>query len=392
MKILFVSINPLEYNTSATIQNRGIIVGLCENGHSVDTLTLELNKENLAYDESLEDINKYVCKKYFLKLSNSYNAMSAKKSGNDSQGFKSKVKIVLKRIYNAFKIYDGQAINIRNLSNVDVRLNEYDLILSCSDPKSSHLLVLRLIKHQGLKNYRWIQYWGDPMLNDITRKKSAFDFLVRREEKRLICAGSKIVYATEFTEEVQKNEYKEFSDKIFSVNLAYNNLITFEKNVPIDGIIKLGYFGAYHSSIRNILNLYNVCVKEKFNLTIAGDSDLELKSENNVKVFGKINYSDVLDMENKSNILVCLLNNKGTQIPGKIFYLSSYNKPIIIILDGDYKDKIRKNLEQYGRFILCNNEEADILSAINEGIIQLNKDVLTPVKMSPFDVANRIIS
>ena len=45
MKILFVSMVPLEYNTSATIQNKGIIRGLSALGHDIDIMTLRPDEE-----------------------------------------------------------------------------------------------------------------------------------------------------------------------------------------------------------------------------------------------------------------------------------------------------------------------------------------------------------
>lgn len=44
MKILFISMVPFEYNTSATIQNKGIVLGLSQLGCSVDTMTLQPQK------------------------------------------------------------------------------------------------------------------------------------------------------------------------------------------------------------------------------------------------------------------------------------------------------------------------------------------------------------
>ncbi|MFV0504437.1 MAG: hypothetical protein ACK5LT_10830 [Lachnospirales bacterium] len=392
MRILLVSINPLVYNTSATIQNRGFLVGLCENGHEVDTLTMELNKKNLAYDESLESINKYIRKKYYLKLSNSYNTFSKKKDGVNS---KWSLKPLAKKIYYKFKIYDAQSINIKNINKLEINLKNYDVILSCSDPKSSHLLVMRLLEYHNIKNYNWIQYWGDPMLKDITREKGILDFLVKKEEHKLLNKGTKIIYATKFTEKIQKEIFKEFNEKITSVNLAHNFM---ENNKTISTVnthnLTFGYYGAYYSKVRNILNLYNVCIKENLNLNICGDSDIQLSAVGNVKIFNKMNYKNVLEMEGNTDVLICILNRYGTQIPGKIFYLASYNKPIIIIIDGKYKEEMEKNFREYDRYILCENNEKDILNALNkaEEEILLGKNYIAPTQMSPDVVAKKILS
>ncbi|NLN41927.1 MAG: hypothetical protein GX160_08100, partial [Clostridiales bacterium] len=53
MEVLFVSMFPFEHNTSATIQNKGIVRGLVALGNNVDTLTLEPLQTSASYDDSM---------------------------------------------------------------------------------------------------------------------------------------------------------------------------------------------------------------------------------------------------------------------------------------------------------------------------------------------------
>ena len=48
MKILYVVSRPLEINTSASIRNRATILGLVENGHTVDLFTTEPDRNHLS--------------------------------------------------------------------------------------------------------------------------------------------------------------------------------------------------------------------------------------------------------------------------------------------------------------------------------------------------------
>ena len=125
-----------------------------------------------------------------------------------------------------------------------------------------------------------------------------------------------------------------------------------------------------------------------FNLYICGHSDLNLKSTTNIQVHGAVSYKEAINMEEKCDILVCICNSKGTQIPGKIYYCAGYNKPIIIVLDGEYKKELKEYFETFNRYILCENNEDSILKAFTEAKAQIGKqqyiinEQLTPEYMA----------
>ena len=78
MQILFVSMTPLEHNTSATIQNKGIVRGLVALGHVVDTLTLKPQETSLSYDVSMNDIGALTRNSYFFEPDKKYQLLMAK--------------------------------------------------------------------------------------------------------------------------------------------------------------------------------------------------------------------------------------------------------------------------------------------------------------------------
>ena len=100
-------------------------------------------------------------------------------------------------------------------------------------------------------------------------------------------------------------------------------------------------------------------------LNICGATDLKLESMNNIKILPRQNLSIIREYEKKSDVLICLCNKKGTQIPGKIYHYAATNKPILIILDGENKDKLKKYFESFNRFILCENNIESISNIIN---------------------------
>ena len=85
-----------------------------------------------------------------------------------------------------------------------------------------------------------------------------------------------------------------------------------------------------------------------------------------------ITYKEVLKMEEEYDILICICNSKGTQIPGKIYYCTGYHKPIIIILDSEYQEDLREYFKTFNRFILCENNVKSITSAIEKAKEKLN--------------------
>ena len=52
--------------------------------------------------------------------------------------------------------------NVKGVSKLVIDYNNYDIIISASDPKSSHLIVDRILKENMLYDTKWIQYLGRP--------------------------------------------------------------------------------------------------------------------------------------------------------------------------------------------------------------------------------------
>ena len=389
MKILFVSMVAFENNTSATIQNKGIIRGLSEIGHDIDIMTLRPDQSSISFDDTMNDISGLINKAYYIDIDSKYAKLMAKKQ-KSSDGISVKhekssiLKLILrkgrnilKKIYDNISIFDAQKVNVKGVSKLDVDYDKYDIIISASDPKSSHLIVDKILRDNKPCKAKWIQYWGDPMLNDITRKSDWRDGLVKYYEKKLIQKADRVIYASPLTLNIQKKTFPDFAFKMDYANQVYVNVINEIKNIDNkvnnNDSISLGYFGSYRSSIRNIIPLYNAVKKDgRFKLNICGSSDIKLSNTDNISVHGMLPYKETIKMEEESDILVCICNSRGTQIPGKIYYCTGYNKPIIVILDSEYKEELRDYLEAFNRFILCENNERAIINAIEEGKRQLN--------------------
>jgi hypothetical protein len=406
MNILFISMIPFESNASATIRNKSLIKGLVNLGHSVDTMTMKPLENSINYDNTMNDISSLVGNSYYINANPIYNKFMAKKgninlisniqknSNKKGRNIIRKFRHIIKNIFDNTSVFDAQKLNVNGVSEIKINYCMYDVIISSSDPKSSHLLARRIFKENKTCKAKWVQYWGDPMLNDITRKCDWRNGLVRYHEGKLLSKADRVIYVSPLTLNEQKGTFKEFSYKMDFANQSvanfYNNI--YNKNNNKDETIKVGYFGAYYSTVRNIMPLYNSVRASNFVLNICGESDIALDSMENILIEKKLSYKEVVKREEDSDIIVCICNLKGAQIPGKIYYSAGYAKPIIIILDGEHKNYLRSYFNMFNRFILCDNEENSVKEAIEIAISQLkNKDFNIPEQLKPEYVAKKVL-
>lgn len=385
MKILIIKMSPVEGLSSSTLRTTALAKGLLELGHEVDYLTVPMisshviNKSNNVRD-SFNIIR---------APQNIVYEVIASRTKKDSKknSLKSLAINIIRSIYHKLTLFDytykiAREFNIKTLEKLD-----YDVMISSSDPKTSHILAKRLVE-QGIKYNKWIQYWGDPLTNDITNKTIYPKWILRRIELNLLRSADQIVYVSPFTYKQQINDFPKLATKMKWLPVPYIKKKNY--NSVSNEIFTIGYYGAYFTEIRNIMPLFNSCKKMKDNvhLDIVGDSDLELKDEENIKIYSRRNVDD---FEMKVDLLVCVLNNSGTQIPGKIYHYAATNKPILVLLDGDNIEEMKEYLESFNRYIICINKEEEIISAIKE--VMDNPQTYKPCEiLEPTFIANRVIN
>ena len=126
-------------------------------------------------------------------------------------------------------------------------------------------------------------------------------------------------------------------------------------------------------------------------LTIAGGTDLSLNSTDNITVLPRVNHNKVMELERKASIIISVGNLHGTQIPGKLYYAASSNKPIVVTVDGDNTVAMLKYLKSYDRFDVCLNEEKEIEKILLELSKNNRKDYFTPARLLPINVVKNIL-
>ncbi len=368
MKILFISASPLEYSASANMRNIALLSGFIENGCDVYTLTPRPQIDSKLYDETMCDIE--IKKKYYIEMGNIRSKITIKK------GKKAKIKKIIYKILSKFKLYDFRS----SLANKKIIIKEkFDYIISSSDPKSSHLIAENLIKNNPGIGKHWIQYWGDPFASDINKKTYLPQALIKKEEKRLISICNQVIYVSPFTLEKQKELYPQYKEKMKFYPIPYRRNIIYPdvKHKKYN----IGYYGDYSKKDRNILELYNTIAecKDEFCLRICGNSDTKINELENIEIKSRQNLNSIREYEAETDILVCICNRKGTQIPGKLYHYAATNKPILVIVDGEYSKQIEEYLNKFNRYTICLNKKDNIKEALEQ--IKRSQNNFEPCKM-----------
>lgn len=387
MNILFVTLFALETNTSVTKSNYGIIKGLLELGNHITLLTPEIDKNLVYYDDSL-DLSGITIE----RIANENVGQQIAVRAAQMKGLKKKGVSIARAVYGKCKIFDRTKALVAEAKNFSGLNNYYDVVISTSDPKTSHLFVEELIKC-GLKYGRWIQHWGDPLAGDISKNNIYPAFYIERIERKMIENADKVVYVSPFTLQAQQNRYVSEKEKLTFIPLPCD----MDKNERIEKSesqqMQVVYLGDYSSNIRNIKPLYDACCNLEFvYLTIAGNTDIALEDRRNVKILPRIPQSEVKKYESKADVIVSVGNLSGSQIPGKLYYSASGNKHILVAVDGDNQAEMKEYLKSFNRFICCENTVESLSAAItnlrNVGYTQYE----APKRLLPANVADEILS
>lgn len=381
--VLFVTLMPIGVDGSASIGNRSIINGLADLGMDVDVLSIAEQAGSCEQEYFHSSIQTY-----YLKRSLVYVQGDTRGSGR----IKARVGRIARSVFHKISLYGSTKSALKLLDVSRVPRRSYDVVISSSDPKTSHLCV-RELKRQGLQFDRWIQYWGDPWSEDITRASVYPKFVVERIEKCLLSMADKIIYVSPLTLKEQKKLFPDIADKMTFIPIPYERIVRYSTKPKDDYFVTLGYFGSYQSDIRDIEPLYRACARhEKVRLIIVGDSDVSYEDQSNISIHRRVSKSDLMKFEEASDVFICVTNKTGTQIPGKIYHYSGTNKQIMVIVDGGHASEIVEYMSTFMRFEVCKNEEDAIYKMINELCIRDKISVEPCEALSPKEIAKKILA
>ena len=375
LQVLVITGCNLRSNFSAGLSHNSFISGLCKLGYEVDVLCFSDKNIKLDLSINLPPIRCY----YTYDGQSLYEQLSIKKMEKaknevalnklDSEvkiSFKSKACSLLKEIiHSCYGVYRTSIVWYHRAKKFSSQI-DYDYVISMSDPPVSHKLASFLLKHNKIHADKWIQLWEDPWCDSFYRDTD-INIPCMKEEQRLLSDAQDIVYVTPLTLKRQQDIFPNEASK-----MRWCPLATYYQTQMIDYSRiqenQYGYFGDYVPHIRNLEPFYSVAVEKNLCLDICGSPTNLFKSTGNIHIYPRLPLSELKIHEDKANVVVCLFNCRGGQIPGKIYQLAATNKTILCILDGtkEAMNMISDYFGKFNRFIFCFNNTESISHAIDD--------------------------
>lgn len=372
----------LDNNTSANMSHNAFVKGLLDNGAELDIIMASdswgerddvlKRQEGAKYyvygsvsaQERMRRFGRRIFRHTDTDSATGQASSSDVSNPDGGISVRSSIRNIVKGVFNQlFKsdpVYPLYRTWLRNAVHFRQKL-EYDLVVSNSSPSAGHRLVVDLTDKNRIKYKRWVQIWEDPWYYDLYSQKSE---KILTEERFLLRRAQEILYVSPLTLKYQKECFADCADKMGVIPLPAYSLPDSVKTKS--GELSFGYFGDYYSSVRNIQPFYDALSESKIRGYIYGDSDLKLKSTDEISVSGRVTLDILGEIQDKTSVMVHLSNLRGGQIPGKIYHYSATTKPILFVLDGTEEEQrlIKEYFSKYDRFIFCSNTKEDIIEAM----------------------------
>lgn len=393
MKVLVIVGECIQVNTSSNLCNLAYLHGLVDSGNEVTLITADKHGYVVDPEMKIPDgvmVHSYRSMSLYENLSHKLKTRhlpETGQSGSVSQNAQLPCKKRLMRrlkkwVFNCYGPY-GIYIKFAYRALSFFEKEEFDLVISLSNPASSHLLAYRLLRLNRIRTKRWVQIWEDPWYGDVDRGLRTQR--IREAERKILRVADRICYVSPITLEYQKKLYPESAFKMMWAPLPtyYENSASHEESVA-DGKV-FGYFGDYYFPTRNLRPFYDVATADGISVNICGNSNLHLQSTDTIRVYPRLHLDELRPIESNTNVLVFLCNCKGGQIPGKIYQYAATRKTILFILDGTEEEQkmLRAFFAPYRRFVFCENTAEQIERAI-KAILNGNLDEVSNEPLTAF--------
>ncbi len=255
---------------------------------------------------------------------------------------------------------------IKDICNF-INLQEFDLILSFSNPFTSHYCASILSKKY---NIPWIAYYLDPFYTNATLPPNHFTERKKIEEE-LLGNAIRIIMTYPTNENYQRFRFK-YKDKIVKAEMPGINFDNFIGNDDKERkACKCYYIGNLYKDIRDpasAVKIFSMLDEFDIELNFVGGwygpkMDFEGLSSKNIVFLGTKNVDELVEIYRDADILLNIGNLIDNQMPSKIFEYISTGKPIINI----YKVKNCPTLKYLCNYPLALNIfEDDLLKNTNQ--------------------------
>lgn len=381
---------PLEYSTSSMLRCRSIICALRDAGHQLTCFAPQPDINSKYYSADSWDGHGIATVTY-AKAATADNAKTTNIVGNIS--IKRQVKDIARSLFRKVDVFGSTLLYLpkRKFIAQEVKKGNYDILVSFSDPMPAHMIG-KYCKQRN-RNIWYIQQWGDPLASDTISKTAQPVWIRKLIENSLLNPADRICYVSPFTRDEQASLFPRHAKKMVFLptpSISYPEEKTV--NQKTNPALCVGYFGSYNSSARNLLPFYKAAQQHpEIQFRIIGDSDLSLEPCGHITILQRIPPDQLNEYVRETDVLVCLMNHKGNQIPGKVYHDASLSKDILLIKDGEYGDAIQEFFEKYEHYTFVEND-ADSISAALEKYQREGVPVRRPVEaFSAKNVAEKLI-
>lgn len=388
-RIAVVLTLPAEYTNSSNIRAINIINALYNAGHYIKCYMPYPDYNHRYYSHE----NTFFCDNIMR-----YGREYSRHNSNLSRCaiLKKRIREKLTSVIRKIDVFGSTLLHLsyRQMISKDINRGTFDILVSFSDPKTSHMIGKYCKQHnRGLK---YIQQWGDPLASDSFTESIQPFWLKKVIERSLIKCADRICYVSPVTYEKQQRLFPKQAKKMIFLptpSLNYHEKVTNEEMGRGKDRICVGYFGSYYSIARNIIPLYKVAKKMKnVDFLFIGDSDLRIETEDNIVIKDRVPKDEIDKYVAKTDVIVCLMNRQGNQIPGKLYHDASLRKDILVIKDGENGDQIEDFFSQYNHYTFVDNTEEAIYDIIQK-YSRYGIPMREPVKDFSADyVADKLIS
>lgn len=362
-KIAIVLVLPIEYNTSSMLRCKSIISALAEMGHKIKCYCPNPDVNSKYYTKDRINIPSIEISRFG---QTSWNVQGVSNTKDGRRSIKSYIKGIGLGIFRKVDVFGSTLLYLPERKKVseDIAKGQFDILLSFSDPMPAHMIA-KYVKQRNPKLH-YIQQWGDPLASDTISKIAQPVWIRKIIEKSLLKQADKVCYVSPFTCDEQKELFPNQSNKM--IFLPTPSLWYSEETADIRGI-SIGYFGSYNSVARNLRPFYEAAqLNPNVRFFIIGDSDIKLDGSNNITVLNRVPPDELDKYMRQINVIVCLMNLKGNQIPGKVYHDASSTKDILFIKDGEYGDRIQEFFQKYNHYTFTDNSVESIDNAIKNYI------------------------
>jgi len=255
-----------------------------------------------------------------------------------------------------------------------LKIKSYDLVVSFSNPVSSHVVGFFIKKLYGLP---WIGDFSDPFAFSTSSLRPSCRILIDKWIEWLwLSSLDAIIFPTDELGNSYLKWYpplKSHKEKIHVIPYGFAEEQYKLVEPEYSEMFRLVYTGTFYPSIRNPVEFFLSLESLKnlpIEVLIAGSLAPEYQEliakkrlQNMVRYIGFQPRERVVALQKGASALILLGNRGGVQLPGKIFDYFAAQRPIFMIQNDTY-DIAAKMIQEKRRGLIVRNDRKSIADGI----------------------------